>query len=223
MSHGNCLTEDFFSKIIPADISTFIGCMIISILFCLYHIYQKTCKIKCIRRCTNLVIYNCKFIVCLTDIQHRLDKVLTVLAKYPCNTYDKVFVQITGYSKLSIQLCLSIYIQWSIILAIWLPWLCALSIKHIIRTDIYHLTIQFFTHLCDIFGTACINRMYDRLFIFILCIIYCCPCCTMHHNIWIHFAHYLFYRCSICNIHRNIWHCGYRSSVLNTAVFFLDV
>lgn len=56
VSHGSGLTEDFFCEIIPADISALIGCMIITVFFSFNHIYQKSCQVIGISRCTDLVI-----------------------------------------------------------------------------------------------------------------------------------------------------------------------
>ena len=56
VSHGSGLTEDFFCEIIPADISALIGCMIITVFFSFDHIYQKSCQVIGISRCTDLVI-----------------------------------------------------------------------------------------------------------------------------------------------------------------------
>ena len=42
------------------------------------HIYEKSCKIQCVSRCTNLIIHNTYCIVCFSDIYHGFDKVFTI-------------------------------------------------------------------------------------------------------------------------------------------------
>ena len=136
-----CLAEDFLCKIIPADISAFICCMIVTIFVSLDHVNEKSCKVKCIGWCSDLVIYNFQCIVCLCYIEHCLDKVLTVLSEYPRDTYDEVFIQRLRYRKLSGKFCLSIYIQWFVILTVRFPGFLSLPVKYIVCTDVYHLTV----------------------------------------------------------------------------------
>ena len=108
VSHGSGLTEDFFCEIIPADISALIGCMIITVFFSFDHIYQKSCQVIGISRCTNLVIDYGESIMSFSEVDHGFDKVLAVFAEYPCNTDDKELINCAGYGKFTVQLCLSI-------------------------------------------------------------------------------------------------------------------
>ena len=84
--------------------------MVISILVRLDHVNKKSCKIEGISRRTDLVIYNSQLIMCLSDIEHGTDKVLSVGTEYPCNTHDKILVQYFGHSKLAVELGCTVYI-----------------------------------------------------------------------------------------------------------------
>ena len=74
---------DFFREIIPADITALVGRMVIAVLFGLIHINEQSSQIICIDRCTNLVINHTDSIMRLANIQHSLDKVLTVQTQHP--------------------------------------------------------------------------------------------------------------------------------------------
>ena len=74
----------------------------------------------------------CSLIMGFAYIQHGLDKILSVLSKYPCDTYNEIFIQSAGYSKLPVQLCLAVYVQWFIVLTIRCPGCLPLSVKYIV-------------------------------------------------------------------------------------------
>ena len=108
MSHGSCLTEDLFGEIIPADVTALVGCMIVTVFLCLDHIYQQSCQVIGISWSTDLVIDYGECVVCFSKIDHGLDEVLAVFAKYPCNTDDKELIHCAGYSQFAVQFGLSI-------------------------------------------------------------------------------------------------------------------
>lgn len=81
-----------------------------------------------------------------------------------------------------------IHIQRLIILAVRLPGLCALPIKHIVRANIGHLAIQFLANVRNVLGTTSIDCTNFCYFIVILCHIHSSPRCTVNHSIWIYAA-----------------------------------
>jgi len=82
--------------------------MIITVFFSFDHIYQKSCQVIGISRCTDLVIDYGESIMSFSEADHGFDKVLAVFAEYPCNTDDKELINCAGYGKFTVQLCLSI-------------------------------------------------------------------------------------------------------------------
>ena len=138
--------------------------------------------------------------MCLADIQHCLDEVLAVHSKYPCYTHDKVLLKGICHCKLSVEFCLSVYVERCIILAVRLPWCGALSVKYIVCADIYHFGIYLLAGIRDILSAVCVDCMHLLSIFFILSTINCGPCCTMYHSIWINFGYCTFYSYSICNI-----------------------
>ena len=161
--------------------------------------------------------------MCLADIQHSLDKVLTIQPKHPSNADDEILLQCLADCQLTFQLCLTVYIQRLIILAIWLPGLCTLTIKHIVRADIGHLTIQFLAYICNILRAACIDSTNLRYFIIILCHVHSSPCCTMDHGVRIYFCNYLFNSILIGNVQSDIRCFCYCRAICYTAVVFLNI
>ena len=57
MPHGCGLAEDFHGEIIPADITAFIGGMVITVFFRLNHIYQKAGQVEGVGGRADLVVY----------------------------------------------------------------------------------------------------------------------------------------------------------------------
>ena len=82
--------------------------MIITVFFSFDHIYQKSCQVIGISRCTDLVIDYGESIMSFSEVDHGFDKVFAVFAEYPCNTDDKELINCAGYGKFTVQLCLSI-------------------------------------------------------------------------------------------------------------------
>ena len=66
------------------DVSALVSRMVIAVLLSLIHINEQSSQIICIGRCADLVIDHTDSIVRLADIQHGLDKVLTIQTKLPC-------------------------------------------------------------------------------------------------------------------------------------------
>jgi len=91
MSKCNCLTEDFFGEIVPADITAFVCGVVVAVFFAFCHIDKESCQVKGISWSSNLIINYGKFIVIFADSKHCLDKIFAVLSEYPGNTDDKVF------------------------------------------------------------------------------------------------------------------------------------
>ena len=197
--------------------------MIITIFFGFIHINEQSSQIICIGRCADLVIDHTDSVVCLTNIQHGFDKILTIQTKHPSNTDNEILLQCLADCQLTFQLCLTVYIQRLIILAIWLPGLCALTIKHIVRADIGHLTIQFLAYICNILRAASIDCTDLCYFIVILCHVHSSPCCTMDHGIRIYFYNYFFNGFFISNIQSHIRCFCYHRIISNTTVVFLNI
>ena len=59
---------------------------------CLDHIHQKSCKVVCVSRRTDLVTDNRYSAALLAETEHCLDKVLSVYTKYPCDTNCEEFL-----------------------------------------------------------------------------------------------------------------------------------
>ena len=108
MSQLHCLSENFFCKIIPADEAALVGHMIITVFIGFDHIHQQARQIIGVGRCADLIGYDFQGVMCLADVQHRLDEVLAVDAEYPCNPDDKILVQGLRNCKLAFQLRLSV-------------------------------------------------------------------------------------------------------------------
>ncbi len=108
MSQLHCLSENFFCKIVPADVAALVGHMIIPIFVGFDHIHQQARQIIGVGRCADLIGYDFQGVMCLADIQHRLDEVLAVDAEHPCNPDDKILVQGLRNCKLAFQLRLSV-------------------------------------------------------------------------------------------------------------------
>ena len=68
MSQFHCLSENFFCKIIPADVAALVGHMIITVFVGFDHIYQQTRQIIGVGRCADLIGYNFQGVMCLADI-----------------------------------------------------------------------------------------------------------------------------------------------------------
>ena len=92
MTERDCLTKDFFCKIIPANITTFIGDMVLAVFFAFSHINKKSCQVKGVGWCSNLVINDGKFVMIFADSEHGLNKVFAISTEYPCNADNKIFV-----------------------------------------------------------------------------------------------------------------------------------
>ena len=87
-----------------------IGCMVIAVLFSFIHVDEQSSQIICIGRCANLVINHTDSIVRLADIQHGLNKVLTIHPKHPSNADDEILLQCLANCQFPFQLRLAVYI-----------------------------------------------------------------------------------------------------------------
>ena len=173
--------------------------MIFSVLFFFQHIHQKSCQIIGIGRRTDLIIYNRQSVMCFAEIQHSLDKVLAIQSKHPRNTDNIIMRSILFYCNLSLIFGLSIDIQRFHNRIIRLPRAGSLTVKHIVRADIYHRNIKFSTHLCNICGSIHIYFMANLLII--LSSIYCSPGSTVDDLVRLNFCHYFFYSLTVCYVH----------------------
>ena len=129
VAEGSSLAEDLFSEIIPADEAAFVGCVIVAVFLCLDHVYQKTCKVVGVGRSSDLVTDYGKLVMGFSQIYHGTDKVFAVFAEYPCNTYDKEFIYSAGYCQFTVKLGLTVYVLWSVVLAVRIPWCGSLAVK----------------------------------------------------------------------------------------------
>ena len=197
--------------------------MVIAVLLGFIHINKQSSQIICIGRCANLVINHADSSVRLADIQHGLNKVLTIQTEYPCDTDNEILLQRLADCQLAFQFRLAVYIQRLVILAVRLPRLCALTVKHIVRTDISHLAVQFLANICNVLRAACIDSTNLRNFIVILCHIHSSPCCTMDHGIRIYFCNYFLNSVLISNIQSHIRCFCYRRTICHTTVVLLNI
>ena len=113
-----------------------------------------------IRRCADLVTDHPHSVVLFAHVQHGFDKVLAVLAEYPGNADNEILVQCTAYCEFTVQLCLSVDILRCVVLAVWLPWCCTLSIENIVGGNVDHLAVQFFADICNILSSVHIDGTY---------------------------------------------------------------
>ena len=174
--------------------------MIVTVFIGLYHIYEQSRKVECVCRCTNLITYYCELVMCLANIQHCLDEVLAIYAKYPRYTHDKVLLKGICHCKLSVELCLPIYVERCIVLAVRLPWCGALSVKYIVCADIYHFGIYLLAGIRDILCAVCVDCMHLCFFIIILGQIYCCPCCTVYYHVRLKLCDCFFHCITVCDV-----------------------
>ena len=219
MTGSHSLAEDFLCEIIPADESAFIGCMIIAVLVGDDHIHHEAGKVIRIGRCPDLVADNADGIMAFSDIQHGLDKILPVLAKYPGNPDDKEFLYVVVYRKLTVQLCLTVDVQWLVILAVRLPGSGSLTIEHVIGREIHHFDAQFFADFCNIFGTNHIDEADFFPFVLVLSGIHGGPCSAVYNCIRLAVCKDFFHRSGIGDIHAHIRHGGYRRAVPDSGIF----
>ena len=173
--------------------------MIFAVLFFFQHIHKKLCQIVGIRRSSDLIVYHSQGIMGLSKIQHGLDKVFAVYAKYPGNTDNIIFIRIFFYCQLPFILCLSINIQRFYHWIVRFPGTGAFSVKHIIGTEVDHGNIQLPAHFCNIFCSQSVD--FAAHFHLILCCIHSCPGCTVHHFVRTDFLHDSAYCRFICDVH----------------------
>ena len=194
-----CLTENLTCEFIPGA-KSLIGRMVSAIFVCLHHIHQQSCQVIGIGRRTDLIIHNRQFIMCFTEVQHGLDKVLSVHTEYPGNADNVISGQVFLNRQFTLIFCLAVYIQ-RMTLVIRLPRTGALSVKHVIRTDIDHLQIQLRTDFCDILRTTGIDLAHFFNLILILCQIHSRPCRTVNDCLHVGFPDHTLHRSRICDIH----------------------
>ena len=123
-------------QISPGDISALIGSMIISVLLRFDHIDKQTGKIESISWRADLIIDHTDGIVCLPDVNHRLDEVLTVQTENPGDADDEELVLVLRYRHLAFQLGLAVVVERCIVLIIGLPRPLALPVEYIVRGKI---------------------------------------------------------------------------------------
>ena len=80
-----------------------------------------------------------------------------------------------------------------------LPGTGALSVKHIVRADIHHFAVQFFTDLGNVSRSVRIDSSAKRFIV--LRGIHCRIGCTVHHDIGSCLADNLFHTYLIGNVH----------------------
>ena len=197
--------------------------MIIAVLLGLIHIDEQSSQIVCIGRCADLVIDHTDCVVCLADIQHGLNEIFTVQTKHPSNTDNKILFQRLADCQFAFQLRLAVHIQRLVILAVRLPRLCSLTIKHIVCADISHLAVQFLADICNVLSATCIDSTDFLHFIVVLCHIHSSPCCTVDHRIRIYFRNDFLNCILVRNIQGNIWCFCYCGAVCHTTVILLNI
>ena len=154
----------------------------------------------------------------LAQVQHSPDKVLSVHSEYPRGTDNKMLFYIIGNCQFPFQLCLPIDIQRIVILAVRLPWTAPLSVKHIVRRQVKHLTAYLLTCKRNIFGSCRIDHTDPFNLVLLLCHIHRRPCRTVNHRIRLLPGDNLIHRNFIRNVHSYIWHRCHSSAVCGPAV-----
>ena len=84
------LAENLYCKVVPAQVSAFVGSVLDAVTIRLYHICQQTRQIRGISRRTDLVIYDSQPFVVFTEAQHGFDKIVSMRTEYPGDTDDKI-------------------------------------------------------------------------------------------------------------------------------------
>ena len=135
-----------------------------------------------------------------TNVQHGLDKILPVSSKDPGNADDKVLFKFPADRQLTFQFRLTIHIQGLIVLAVRLPWLCSLTVKHIVCADICHFTVQLLADIRNVLRAASVDSTYFRHVFIILRHVHGRPRCAVDHGIRIHIRNCLFYGVPIGDI-----------------------
>ena len=102
--------------------------------------------------------------------------------------------------QLTFQFRLTIHIQGLIVLAVRLPWLCSLTVKHIVCADICHFTVQLLADIRNVLRAASVDSTYFRHVFIILCHVHGRPRCAVDHGIRIHIRNCLFYGVPIGDI-----------------------
>ena len=218
MAEGSSLAEDLFSEIIPADEAAFVGCVIVAVFLCLDHVYQKTCKVVGVGRSSDLVTDYGKLVMGFSQIYHGTDKVFAVFAEYPCNTYDKEFIYSAGYCQLTVKLGLTVYVLWSVVLAVRIPWCGSLAVKNVVCGNIHHLDAKLLADVRNVLCSYNIDKTYLLTVFLVLCSIYGCPCGTVYYCIRLYLTDGFCYRFFICDIKLHIRHGGNRSTISDAAV-----
>ena len=154
----------------------------------------------------------------LTQIYHCLNKVVPISAEYPRNANNKIFIQNPRNSKLTFKLRLPIHIHRFVITAVRLPGLRPLPVKHIIRTDIHHWAVKFFTYFSNIAGTFRIHGTNFLYLVIILSQIHCCPCCAVNHSIRSRLMQSRVNCIFVRNIKLMICHGTYSGAILHATV-----
>ena len=173
--------------------------MIFSISIFFQHIHKQSGKIISIRRSSYLIVHNCQSIMCLSQIQHGLDKILSIHTKNPSDADNIIFVQETFHSLFSLIFGLSVNIQRLCYFIIRLPRTCSFSLKHVICTDIDHRDIKCLTYFCNILSTFSID--FSAHFFIVFRCIHCRPCCAVNNAVYLCLTNDRIYCCCICDVH----------------------
>ena len=159
----------------------------------------------------------------LAQIQHRLDEVLSIHAKYPGDPDNEIFLQILRDSQFSAKLRLAIDIQRLVGLAVRLPGLRSHSVKDIIGGKIDHLAVQLLTCKCDVLGSGHVNLANLLHLVVILRQIHSRPGCTVYHHVRLDLRQHLLHSLFICDIQLHIRHFRHSTAVCSSTVLRSDI
>ena len=192
--------------------------MIITVLVRFNHIDEKSAQVERVSRRTNLVVNDADRIVSLAHLEHRLDEVLAIEAEHPCNANNEILFKRPAHSEFALELGFSIDVERFVILAVRFPRRSATAVKHVVRADIDHLCINFFSDASDVFCTFSVNCKDLRLLVFIFGKVHCRPGGAMHNYVRLHALDGFGNRSRIRNIHRHIRHRRHSATVGYTRI-----
>ena len=154
--------------------------MINTVLIRLDHIHDEAGKIIGVCRCADLIVNNSECVMRFGQIQHGLNKVLSVRSEDPCDPQNEEFLHMLTDSDLALRLCLAVDIE-RLILVIGLPGSRSVAVKYIVRGEIHHRDVQLFTDLSYILRPVGIDPAAG--FRHLLRLIDCRPCRAVDHGI----------------------------------------
>ena len=194
--------------------------MIDSVLIGERHVNDQPCKIVRIGRRSDLVIHDPKSRVILCEIQHGLNKVLSVHAEDPGDSQNEELLYMFAHCDFPFRLRLSVDVE-RFVRILRLPGPCPVAVEYIVRREIHHRNVQLLADLRNIQGPVSIDL--PACFRHFLSLIDRSPGRAVDHKIHSRIDDPFPDALRVRNIHRNIGHRRDRRAIHDTAVYFFQV